>query len=187
MSDESDVFILKRQILESERSAMISLSKRASGMTYQQIATDMGCSTATAHYRVRKGLRLAAFEPAAEVRELERTRLDHLMTIALAAAAENVPLMSGSNRVTDPVTRVQVRDWRTNLAAVESLIHIQERRAKLLGLDLPVKVEVVAADAPADIIAGEVVGDASEGHVPLDGDYEAMAQRIAFARSLDDE
>ncbi len=188
--NEPDIFELKRETLATERNALISLSKRAEGMTYQQIADEMGCSPSTAHYRVRKGLRLAAFEPAAQVRELELQRLDHLMTIALAAAAENVPLMAGSNRVTDS-SRVQVRDWRPNLLAVESLIHIQERRAKLLGLDLPVRVEVVApADVVEgvgpDVIAGEVVPGVVE-HVPFDGDYAAMARRIEHVRSPDAE
>lgn len=104
--------ILERQLL--------ALDLRKAGLTYRAIASKLGVNHQTAYNDVMNELkRLAAqrSESAEELRQLELEKLDkyetHLTNWAEAGSVE----------------------------AIKALLKIQERRAKLLGLDAPEKIE----------------------------------------------
>jgi len=97
-----------------------SLQLRQRGCSYRAIGRQLGVSEAQAHKDVQASLQaLAALETgtAEELRALELERLDALLLI-----------------VNDEVEQ-------GNLAAVDRALRIGERRAKLLGLDAPQRMD----------------------------------------------
>ena len=88
------------------------LELRRAGMTFQQIADEVGyADRSNAHAAYKRAIARAFQQPAAEVRELEADRLDRLQLAVWARAL------------------------RGDLAAVDRVLKISERRARLLGLD----------------------------------------------------
>jgi len=101
-----------------------ALRMRSRGYTYQQIADNMGCSKPTAYARVQRALAAIPAEAAEEYRRLENDRLDTLQAIAMHEAMT-----------------------KKSMQAIDRVLHIMDRRAKLLGLDAPTKTEVITLDA----------------------------------------
>lgn len=123
---------------------------RAQNFTYQQIADQLGfASKGNAYGAVQRALRDTVQEPAEELRQLELIRLDEL-----SQAARTV--MEGTHYVVD---RGQVVEWNGAplvddgpvLAAIDRLLRVQERRARLLGLDSPQRVSIDAQQIGDDI------------------------------------
>jgi hypothetical protein len=109
-----------RRIEAAERRAR-ALELRKAGATYDQIATQLGFANRGGAYRaVATALKEITAEPAEEVRALELERLD-AMLLGLWPQARK-----GSN------------------GAVDRVLRIMERRAKLLGLDQPTRFSVDA-------------------------------------------
>lgn len=94
-----------------------ALRLRATGQTYRQIAEYQGVHESTAKRRVDSALAATVQEPADELRTLEAHRLDLLFQIAANQAANG------------------------KLVAIDRCLTIMERRARLLGLDAPMRVE----------------------------------------------
>ena len=113
-----------------------ALELRVTGGSYRQIGAALGVGLKTAYYDVQRELGKldAVNEASAErVRDLELARLDRI-TIALWPRAG-----TGDPR------------------AVTAMIRVMDRRAKLLGLDAPARVEVVRPDRPfADLTVEEI-------------------------------
>ena len=92
-----------------------ALELRKEGMGYREIAAKVGyAGPAGAFQAVETALRETLREPADAVRQLEAERLDAMTAILWPLAAKG------------------------NLAAVDRLLRVMERRARLLGLDRPV-------------------------------------------------
>jgi len=105
----------QRRLTARERERR-GLALRLEGKTYQQIARELGMSEAGAYKAVLRALtRLneKIAEQADEVRRLELERLDRLLLGLWPQAA------------------------RGNQGAVDRVLRIMERRARLLGLDAP--------------------------------------------------
>lgn len=102
-----------------------ALKLRATGMTYRQIAEQQGVHESTAKRRVDSALAATVQEPADELRTLEAHRLDLLFQIAAQQASNG------------------------KLVAIDRCLAIMDRRAKLLGLDAPIRIEehVITEDA----------------------------------------
>lgn len=105
---------------------------RRRGMTFERIGEVMGCSRQSAHRMVTEAmreLRETCHEEAAVVRELEMQRLDAMFEAAYQHATE--------------------ADDAHYLEAIDRVLKIMDRRAKLLGLDAPAKI------APTDPTGGK--------------------------------
>ena len=105
-----------------------ALELRTRGCTYDQISKALGMSLSGAADAVRRALealKSETQEKAEEVRDLELRRLDKMLQIAEAAAEGG------------------------DLAAIDRVIRIQERRSKYLGLDAPAKSETRTTIAAA--------------------------------------
>lgn len=106
-----------------------ALELRRAGVTYPEIGQQLGINPGTAHRYVFAALARTQQEPADEVRKIEVDRLD----------------------------RMQRAYWpgvlRGDEKAGQLMLRIQERRAKLLGLDAPVKHDVTLTDAVSAEIA----------------------------------
>lgn len=103
---------------------------RTQGWTYQRIADACGVSVSAAHQAVVRYLeetRAVSREAAEEVRRLELDRLDRMLA-SIGPKAED-----------------------GDLAAADRVLRIQERRAKLLGIDAPTSA-IVTHDAHPDTV-----------------------------------
>lgn len=138
---------------------------RTQGLGYQEIADRLGMSSKSSAYEaVQRALRDTVQEPADELRHLELLRLDEL-----ARKARGV--METEHYVVDKGTVVlwngaPLVDDGPALAAIDRLLKVQERRAKLLGLDAPQRVSVDAQQIGDDIkhlIAALAGGDDDGG------------------------
>lgn len=110
----------RTQAAEREKAAF---ALRIAGATYAQIAERLGVTTAGAHKMVKRVLertRAETNEIADELRRVEVERLDALtLTLWKQATAGN-------------------------LGAVDRVLRVMERRARLLGLDAPAKQDVTS-------------------------------------------
>jgi len=98
-----------------------ALDLRIAGATYERIASALGISKSAAHKAVARGMnsiRANNESTAQELRDLEVARLDRML----------VGLWNGARN--------------GDAQAVDRVLRIMERRAKLLGLDSPASLEV---------------------------------------------
>lgn len=104
--------------IEAREKARQALELRKAGLSYEAIAARVGWSAkSTAYHAIGKALDAITREPAKRVRSLELERLDALL-LALWQKARG-----------------------GDAGAIDRILKIMERRAKLLGLDAPQRVE----------------------------------------------
>ncbi|MFY1595476.1 hypothetical protein [Micromonospora sp. WMMD737] len=150
-----------------------AVAMRLAGASYQQIADELGYnSRGAACQDISRALEanLAEQQAAVEVlRETELQRLDILWADAWAVLKrEHITVSHGKvvydERTLDRDEPKPLLDDGPVLQAISTLLKIQERRAKYLGLDAPTKVEAITIDAiDAEIrkLAAELEGDAA--------------------------
>lgn len=128
---------VKPETLEKERKV---LEYRRGGLTFDLIAERLGYASASgAHKAYLSACNRIVYEDVVEVRKSEMDRLD----IAQAAIWGDL---------TDTVNI----DANTRARLVLALIKIMERRARLLGLDMPTKAQVEVSIYDRDTIDDEV-------------------------------
>jgi hypothetical protein len=135
---ESKTSVRRIEAVERHREA---LELRALGKTLEQIADKLGYASASgASKAIDSALQRTLQEPADTVRSLELRRLDIMLEATMPAAMRGIP------------------------QAVDRVLKIMERRAKLLGLDAPQKQEITGAGGgPVAIDLVEVVRPPSSG------------------------
>lgn len=102
-----------------------ALDLRCAGLSYQRIGEKMGISTARAHQLVSNAMdqtRQAITAGADELRAAEVARLDGMLE------------------------KLWIKAKRGEVAAVDRVLKIGERRAKLLGIEAPVRIETTGKD-----------------------------------------
>ncbi|TDC63894.1 hypothetical protein E1258_09620 [Micromonospora sp. KC207] len=118
---------------------------RARGLSYREIAEQLRYADAAgAHRAVQKVLRDTVQEPADELRHLEVVRLDALLAVAWDVLEREHVAHSGGKLVMvagEDGVEVPLRDDAPTLAAIDRVLKIMTRRAELLGLDAPRKIE----------------------------------------------
>lgn len=148
----------EKAIIDERRTQAIAMRTR--GETWDRIGQTLGyASGAAACNDVTRALEeraRALTEQADSLRELELARLDALYAAAWAVLEREHVVVSGGKIVKDG--RRKLRDDGPVLAAIDRLVRISERRAKLLGIDSPVKIEagvtVDARDSAIDKLRG---------------------------------
>lgn len=133
---------------------------RAQGATYQAIADQLGMGhRGDAHKAVQRALSATLKEPTEALRLLEGERLDRLTEQAWEVLERRHVVVSNGRVVRRQVgTRTaddgtehpvyeELLDDGPVLAAIDRLLKISERRAKLYGLDAPTKVQAFTMDA----------------------------------------
>ena len=99
---------------------------RLAGLTHRQIGAQLGVAPSSAYKRIRHALNEVndrIGEDTTDLRTLEACRLDELLNA----------LWDGPSAAIEK--------------AIDRVLRIMERRAKLLGLDAPVRTEAVTIDA----------------------------------------
>lgn len=108
----------KNRLTAVDRQAK-ALALRKAGIGYQEIAAELGyAGPAGAYKAIQTALRKTIQEPADEVRSLELARLDSMLRA------------------------IWTRILDGNDYAIDRGLKIMERRAKMLGLDAPTKVNI---------------------------------------------
>ncbi len=133
------------RVVALTQKAAQALALRKAGATYDEIAVRVGYSGKSNAYRaVSSALRRMLQEPAEDVRKLELARVDQLMLAIWPKATSG------------------------DLQALDRVLKLLERRARLLGLDLQpeheqadtvinLQVNYGAQEQGAQVIEGEVV------------------------------
>lgn len=117
-----------------------ALKLRHAGATYDEIGQTLGIDRSMAHRAVARAIKDALGEPARAVVDLEVSRLDRLLMAVWPEAMDG------------------------NLAAIDRVLAISTRRARLLGLDAPVRTHqgFIGADGelvdPAAFMASVITG-----------------------------
>ena len=126
-----------------------ALEYRKQGYTYEQIAEALGYKTAQGAYAaIQSALTRIIREPAQEVLQIELERLDAMFMRPFAAATSG------------------------DLMAIGACLNIMARKAKLLGLDAPTKVDNTIANKNGAPLTTAVVNMSNE-------QMEAAAARLA--------
>lgn len=126
-----------RSLTTAQRDARAA-ELRSKGWTYPRIAAELGFNhRADAHNAVKRVLNETVREAGEDVRTLELERLDRLEAAANEVLErEHVTVSNGRVVV---LHETPLPDDGPVLAAIDRLLKIQERRARLLGLDAPTK------------------------------------------------
>lgn len=112
---------MQEDAVKAHDNQLKALELRKAGVSYQRIADSLGYKSASgAHKAVQTALKKTLQEPADDLRRLEVERLD----AALAAVWSSV--------------------LKGQYGAVDRFLRIQERRARLLGLDAPTKADITS-------------------------------------------
>lgn len=143
---------------------------RADGKTYRQIAAIQGCSPTTAHARVDRAIKAVPVDAVENLRAVELDRLDEMHQVALTQLRTDAVRVDHGRIVRDEDGN-PIIDHGAKLVALDRLLKIQDRRAKLLGLDAPSRsrIEVITEDAvdaeirrlEAEVAALDASGDPS--------------------------
>lgn len=117
--------------VEKLRRQQKALLLRRSGMSFEAIGQRLGISKSRAHALVQLGLQ--------DAREQIVTQSDDLRT-------EEISRLDGM------LDKVYAKAAKGDLQAVDRVLKIGERRAKLLGLEAPVRIEATGKDgAPIEV------------------------------------
>ena len=115
-----------------EKEAQV-LSLRRLGATFDQIAKQLGYASGSGAYMAyRRACLKIIYEEVEETRKMEMDRLDNAQT------------------------RIMPQVNLGNIPAINALLRIMERRARLLGLDMPIKHDVEVNYFDSDSIDAEV-------------------------------
>ncbi|HEV2347395.1 MAG TPA: hypothetical protein VGS97_25090 [Actinocrinis sp.] len=144
-----------RSLATAERDAK-ACRLRSQGMSYPRIARELGLADASsARSAVERALRDTVREPADELRTLMDAQLDQLTMVCLTIlGTRHLVTGSGGQVARDPATGDPLLDDMPRLQAVDRLLKIMERRAKLHGVDAPAKIEMRSASELDAEIAG---------------------------------
>lgn len=143
-----------------------AIDMRRVGITWERIATECGynsAATAAADiYRVLSERTREMGEAVTGLRSIEADKLDAMERVIIRIM--NKPhVLAQQGRIVYNQDGTPVEDTAPLFQCVDRLIRIAERRAKLLGLDAPVKAQVEVKNtgvdnAIAEYLAGMVTG-----------------------------
>jgi len=129
----------ERQAEAARRRAQV-LQARLTGASFEDIGRQLGVSDTRAHQLYVDAMRRTVREPADQLRAAEVQRLDLLQLTATRVLRAAHVVIQGGRVVVDRQGR-PYPDHGPVLAAIAALLRIAERRARLLGLDAPARVD----------------------------------------------
>lgn len=118
---------------------------RLQGKNYRQIAAALGVSVKTAFTYVDglwSELEADTHQTAEKVRAMELLQLDELESVWMPIAlSDNLDVHKIIDSKQGEPIKISMEAYEAGLKAVDRVLKIKERRAKLLGLEAPQKVE----------------------------------------------
>lgn len=133
--------------LEDAQNAMQAAEMRSRSMTYPQIAAELGIALSTAYDRVQRGFAQIPTEEAKEAKRLELAKLDRIEAHLLAVMERDHVRIDHGKVIRDDLDQPMLDDG-PGVQAAGSLLRVQERRSRLMGLDAPTRstVQVITED-----------------------------------------
>ena len=131
-----------------------ALDLKRSGLNYRQIAESLDCSPSTAYEAVQRALASTRQEPADALRRLEAERLDRMTVILEEIITRRMiaaDVLSNLPQADDDGGKASEASDELLLKTVDRYLRIQERRAKLLGLDAPARHEITLESLESEI------------------------------------
>jgi hypothetical protein len=133
--------------LDHEAAQMRSLSK-----TYREIGERFGVNPSSAYQMVRRAIEDIPREVTTELVALELAKIDYLEQRAVAVMEKrHVFVSQGGKVVYDGEEKLE--DDGPTLQAINTLAKLGERRAKLLGLNAPVRTELTSTNVTVSLEA----------------------------------
>lgn len=125
---------------------------RGRGFTYRAIAEQLGLHDASAARKaVERALVATVAEPCEALRRLELAKLDQMSAVAWRVLDTPTPIVSAGKIMV--LNGEPLRDPQPALSAIDRLLRIAERRARLLGLDAVIRVGAISmADIDAELV-----------------------------------
>ncbi|WP_303786797.1 sigma factor-like helix-turn-helix DNA-binding protein [Azovibrio restrictus] len=172
-------------IKQAERRAEV-LRLRLDGLTLSQIGDRLGIRADSVHDIITRALRSMTKEPAEELLNLELARLDSLYAEAMNSVRAftpvlhngrvvQIPVIDGNGQtVKDPGTGQPLtciaQDRQPVLAGIACAVRLLERRAKLLGLDAPVRTQaqLTVTDTDTEDLSGLSLEELKQYHALLE-------------------
>jgi hypothetical protein len=174
----------RRSLASRERDAQ-AVALRARGLTHRQIAAQLGWkSPASVVEAIERSLAEVSREDLAKCRKIEEDKLDDLTRLVWRELARTHYVVAQSTgkvaMLADPATGEMrpLTDPMATYHGVDRLIKIADRRAKLLGLDAPLKAKIEVQDSvDADIerLVAELAGPGPGGEVAPAGQAGSRA------------
>jgi DNA-binding CsgD family transcriptional regulator len=143
-------------IKQTERRAEV-LRLRLDGHTLQAIGDRLGIRADSVHDIITRALRDMTQEPSGQLLSIELARLDSLYVEAMNVLRSFTPLLHNGKIVQIPVINRDgeivkdpdtghpltciAEDKAARLASIAAAVRVMERRAKLIGLDAPSKMQ----------------------------------------------
>jgi hypothetical protein len=143
-------------VAEKERMARV-VELRSEGWTFTKIGKELGVSQQWASMLYKKSLALIPAEAVTTHRTRQLEMLATLREKALEVMNDEHFAVSHGRIMIDPDTNKPLRDSAPVIAAITTLLRIEEREARLLGLDSPVRQEITV-----DAVTYHVVGVPTE-------------------------
>jgi hypothetical protein len=129
-----------------------ALDLKRSGLNYRQIAERLDCSPSTAYEAVQRALASVRQEPADALRRLEAERLDRLTAILEKVITRRLGIVDAlSHFPPDEEDDAGEASDELLLKTVDRYLRVQERRAKLFGLDAPARHEITLDTIESEI------------------------------------
>jgi hypothetical protein len=119
---------------------------RSRAMTYQSIGDHFGVTRQAAFAMVQRAIADIPKEGAEEVVRLEIEKLDFLERKLYEIMTKEHVAFGASGKVVT-LDGVPVEDDSPVMKAIDGLLKVADRRAKLLGLNAPTKHEVITLDS----------------------------------------
>lgn len=144
----------------AERDAQIyQLALR--GYTPEEIARTFRLSPSTTHEIISR-VNAALHRPDPNQQKLmELDRIDKLLKKAVSVLNRKHLAHSHGRVILDPTNNLQpLEDTQPTLNAINTILKLQERRAKLLGLDAPTNVNITTPPDPLSTELQELVNEA---------------------------
>jgi hypothetical protein len=119
--------------------------RRCEGATMTRLAGEFGMSIATVYNyieEVRKQLREATIDLAALEREQSLVLIDTAIEQVMLHIKGEVKIETRIERKRCPPITMTVEEWQARMKGCQVLVSLLDRKAKLLGMDAPVKTEV---------------------------------------------
>jgi hypothetical protein len=120
------------------------------GFTYQQIGDQLGVTRQAAHQAVQRAIADLPKEGAADVLEMELTKLDRLERYYHTVLNKTHVRVGNNGKVVHDDDGNPVIDEAPRMEAANGILKVQAQRARLLGLNAPVRNDIVIYDVERD-------------------------------------
>ena len=116
---------------------------KLAGLTYETIANELSIPYTTAYEAVERAMKAVPFEDADSLRKIELAHLEKAQARAISILEARHLALSLKGEIVMGENGEYVTDDSVALKAIDSLVKVQTRRAKLLGLDAPTRVQAL--------------------------------------------